>query len=115
MKTYASRLIGLWALFLSSFALQAQDRLSLEQAIEMALAHDARIEEKKAFVRKAEGLLQEAQGSEGFRYMVDSFLAIATGVGTLRVSAVVSEIAAIETNQSLPNAGRSPFRTLLPL
>ena len=80
MNIHASRFIGLWALFISSFALQAADRLSLEQAIEMALAHDPRIEEKKAFVRQAEGLLQEAEGSEGFRYMVDSFLAIATGV-----------------------------------
>ncbi len=80
MNKHASRFIGLWALFVSSFALQAQDRLNLEQAIEMALAHDPRIEEKKAFVRQAEGLLQEAEGSEGFQYMVDSFLAIATGV-----------------------------------
>lgn len=80
MNTHASRFVGLWALLLFSFGLQAQDKLSVEQAIEMALAHDPRIEEKKAFVRQAEGLLQEAEGSEGFRYSVDSFLAIATGV-----------------------------------
>ncbi len=80
MNTHASRFVGLWALLISSFGLQAQDKLSVEQAIEMALAHDPRIEEKKAFVRQAEGLLQEAEGSEGFRYSVDSFLAIATGV-----------------------------------
>lgn len=80
MKTHASRFIGLWALLISSFGLQAQDKLSVEKAIEMALAHDPRIEEKQAFVRQAEGLLQEAEGSEGFRYSVDSFLAIATGV-----------------------------------
>lgn len=63
-----------------SFALQAQEKLSLEQAIELALVHDPRIDEKDAFVRKAQGMLQEAEGSEGFRYSVDSFLAIAPGV-----------------------------------
>jgi outer membrane protein TolC len=60
--------------------LQAQDKLSLDQAIQLALAHDPRIDEKEAFVRKARGLLQEAEGSAGFRYSVDSFLAIANGV-----------------------------------
>ena len=80
MKLHASRFIGLWVMFLSCFGLQAEDKLSLERAIEMALAHDPRIEEKQAFVRQAEGLLQEAKGSEGFRYSVDSFLALATGV-----------------------------------
>ena len=60
--------------------LQAQDKLSLEGAIELAIAHDPRVEEKEAFVRKARGLLDEAKGSEGFRYELNSFLAIATGV-----------------------------------
>ena len=63
-----------------SFALSAQDKLGIEQAIQLALEHDPRIDEKEAFVRKAQGLLQEAEGSEGFRYSVDSFLAIANGV-----------------------------------
>ena len=49
-----------------SFGVQAQEKLSLDQAIELALAHDPRIDEKEAFVRKARGLLQEAEGSEGF-------------------------------------------------
>jgi len=63
-----------------SQALSANTSLSLDQAIQLALANDPRIEEKKAFVRKAQGLLDEAEGSAGFRYGVDSFLAIATGV-----------------------------------
>lgn len=63
-----------------SFASIAEEKLGLEQAIELALAYDPRIDEKQAFVRKAQGMLQEAEGSEGFRYSVDSFLAIATGV-----------------------------------
>ena len=67
-------------LVLMSQALSANTSLSLDQAIQLALANDPRIEEKKAFVRKAQGLLDEAEGSAGFRYGVDSFLAIATGV-----------------------------------
>lgn len=58
----------------------AQQALSLDRAIEMALEYDPRIEEKQAFVRQAEGLLQEAEGSAGLRYSVDSYLAITTGV-----------------------------------
>jgi len=76
-------LFGLFVIPLLSFGLQAQEKLSLEQAIQLALAHDPRIDEKEAFVRKARGLLQEAEGSEGFRYSVDSFLAIANGVDSV--------------------------------
>jgi outer membrane protein len=72
--------LGLLVVPWLSFTSQAQEKLSLEQAIELALVHDPRIDEKDAFVRKARGLLQEAEGSEGFRYSVDSFLAIAPGV-----------------------------------
>jgi outer membrane protein TolC len=72
--------LGLLVVPWLSFPLQAQEKLSLEQAIELAMVHDPRIDEKDAFVRKAQGLLQEAEGSEGFRYSVDSFLAIAPGV-----------------------------------
>ncbi len=67
-------------LLLMSPTLIAKISLSLDEAIELALSSDPRIEEKRAFVRKAEGLLDEAEGSGGFRYGVDSFLAIATGV-----------------------------------
>lgn len=63
-----------------SFISQAAEKLSLQQAIELALERDPRIDETRAFVRKARGLLQEAQGSAGFRYSADSFLALATGV-----------------------------------
>ena len=67
-------------LLLMSPTLIAKTSLSLDEAIELALSSDPRIEEKMAFVRKAQGLLDEAEGSAGFRYGVDSFLAIATGV-----------------------------------
>ncbi len=54
--------------------------LNLDKAIEMSLSSDPRIDEKKAFVRKAKALLLEADGTGGFRYSIDSYLAIATGV-----------------------------------
>jgi len=80
MIKLAIQLAGPMVLLGASFALHAADKLSLEQAIELAMAHDPRIDEKQAFVRKAQGLLQEAEGSEGFRYSVDSFLALSPGV-----------------------------------
>ena len=58
----------------------AATTLNLEQAIEMALQADPRIQEKQAFVRKAKALLQEAEGTGGWRYAVDSALAVVTGV-----------------------------------
>ena len=80
MIKIAIQLVGPLALLYASFALHAAEKLDLEHAIELALAHDPRIDEKQAFVRKARGLLQEAEGSEGFRYSVDSFLALSTGL-----------------------------------
>lgn len=70
----------LFILVLVSSALKAQTILNLDEAIQLALVNDPRIEEKKAFVRKARAMLDEAEGSAGFRYGVDSFLAIATGL-----------------------------------
>ena len=80
MIKISSLLVGLSALVCTSFGVYAQDKLDIAQAIEMALAHDPRIEEKEAFVRKARGLLQEAEGGDGLRYSVDSFLALTSGV-----------------------------------
>ena len=80
MNRYAIRFILVWLVLGIGQGLQAQEKLSLEQAIELALSHDPRIDEKQAFVRKAQGLFQEAEGSEGLRYSVDSFLALSTGV-----------------------------------
>ena len=60
--------------------LLAQTPLSLNKAIELAFSHDPRVEEKEAFVRQAQGLLAEAEGSAGFRYGVDTFLALTPNV-----------------------------------
>jgi outer membrane protein TolC len=59
---------------------KASTTLNLDQAIAMALMADPRIDEKRAFVRKAEALLQEAEGKGGLRYSVDGFLALTTGL-----------------------------------
>ncbi len=75
-----SILIGLGALLCSGSGLYAQETLDLEQAIELAMAHDPRIDEKLAFVRKAQGLMQEADGGKGLRYSIDSFLALSSGL-----------------------------------
>ncbi len=80
MLKIAIKLVWPFALLCASFGLYAADKLNLEQAIELALANDPRIDEKQAFVRKAQGLLQEAKGSEGWRYSVDSYLALTTGL-----------------------------------
>jgi len=80
MLKIAMKLVWLFALFGTSAGLYAADKLNLEQAIELALTNDPRIDEKQAFVRKAQGLLQEAKGSEGWRYSVDSYLALTTGL-----------------------------------
>lgn len=67
-------------LVLFALPVNAVTTVNLQQAIDMALAADPRIEEKHAFVRKAEALLQEAEGKGGLRYSIDTFLAIANGV-----------------------------------
>ena len=77
MKYRMLKLTLLSLLLMTPQLLLAQTPLSLEEAIKLALDHDPRIEEKQAFVRQAQGLLAEAEGSGGLRYSVDSFLAIA--------------------------------------
>jgi outer membrane protein TolC len=80
MLKIAMKLVWPLVLLGASSGLYAADKLNLEQAIELALTNDPRIDEKQAFVQKAKGLLQEAQGSEGWRYSVDSYLALTTGL-----------------------------------
>ena len=77
MKYRTLSLIWLSWLLTSPQQLFAQEPLSIDMAIQLALDHDPRIEEKQAFVRQAQGLLAEAEGSGGLRYSVDSFLALA--------------------------------------
>jgi outer membrane protein TolC len=72
--------MGALMLGLMSQSLMAKTSLSLDEAIQLALSHDPRIEEKRAFVRKAQAMLDEAEGSADFRYGVNSFLALATGL-----------------------------------
>ena len=81
MKRSACTVFVMVLLLSCSYSALAQEQpLNLERAIELALEHDPRIDEKEAFVQQARGLLQEAEGSGGWRYSVDSFLAIANGL-----------------------------------
>ncbi len=75
MKKVYAILLALWILPAS-----AEVTLNLDQAVDLALAADPRIDEKRAYVRKAQALLQEADGSGGLRFAIDSYLAITTGV-----------------------------------
>ncbi len=55
-------------------------QLNLDKATELALQADPRIDEQRAYKRKAEALLQEAEGSAGWRFDLTSFAALTTGV-----------------------------------
>ena len=70
----------LWMALLVVPGAMASTTMSLQQAIDQALQHDPRIEEKQAFVRKAQALLQEAEGTAGWRFDVNTFAAVTTGV-----------------------------------
>jgi outer membrane protein TolC len=80
MKPRLLKTSVLFVLLLVSQVASAQTLLNLDQAIQLAYAHDPRIEEKKAFVRKAQALLQEAEGADGLKYGLTSFLAITRGL-----------------------------------
>ncbi len=54
--------------------------LDLGKATELALNTDPRIDEQRAYRRKAEALLQEAEGSAGWRFDVTAFGALTTAV-----------------------------------
>lgn len=54
--------------------------LTLEQAIERAMHHDARISEREKLVQVARGLLQEALGSDDLIYDVNAFTGLTTQV-----------------------------------
>ncbi len=75
MKFFLFLMVG----FISA-PVAAVTTINLHQAIEMSLTSNPRIDEKIAFVRKAEAMLQEAEGTGGLRYSVESFLAITSGL-----------------------------------
>lgn len=63
----------------STFVTHAET-IDLDRAIELALSTDPRIEEKVAFAKKAQAMLDEANQSGGVRVGLTSFLALTTGV-----------------------------------
>lgn len=56
------------------------ETLTLEQALERALKHDARIQEKEHLVNKARGLHDEAQGAGGLMFDANMFIGLAPTV-----------------------------------
>ena len=58
----------------------AQTTLDLDQAIERALNHDPRIDEKRHYVAAARGLLEEVQGHGGWFVESNTFLGLAPQV-----------------------------------
>lgn len=66
----------LWALGLFSAAVQAQT-VNLQQATEMALNTDPRIEEQRANVAAAQALIQRVEGEGGIRASVNMYAALA--------------------------------------
>jgi len=75
-----SRFLLLLCLLPLVWPAQAVTRVNLDQAIELALASDPRIDEKRAFVKKAEALLREVEGKGGLLFNVNSFVAMTTDV-----------------------------------
>ncbi len=69
----------LWPLVLLAFPAHAL-KLDLDKATALALQADPRIDEQRAYRRKAEALLQEAEGSAGWRFDVTAFGALTTAV-----------------------------------
>ena len=72
---------GLTAVLMLFIAASVQaEVLTLEQAIERAMHHDARISEKEKLVAAAQALLQEAQDSDGVIFDVNAFTGLTTQV-----------------------------------
>jgi outer membrane protein TolC len=65
---------------LSASAMAQATVLTLEQAIELAMQHDARISEREKLVAAAQGLLQEALGSADLIYDVNAFTGLVNQV-----------------------------------
>jgi outer membrane protein TolC len=70
--------LGAWAL-ISTGAGQAQT-VTLQQAIDMSLNADPRIQEREQLVEQARALLEEAQGNNGLRLNANLFVGLAPKV-----------------------------------
>lgn len=76
MKTMA----WLGAVLIALAATARAETLTLEQAVERALASDARIAERRHLVDAARAMLQEALGSDDLRYDVNAFVGLTEAV-----------------------------------
>lgn len=77
-KKYLVLAIGAWAVF-SGASAWAQT-VDLQQAIDMSLAADPRIQEREQLVEQARALLEEAQGNSGLRLDANLFVGLAPKV-----------------------------------
>jgi len=73
------RLSYIFLCCLMSFPVAAET-VNLQQAIEMALGADPRVKERERLVDAARALLEEVEGNKGFRYDLNAFAALTTGV-----------------------------------
>lgn len=77
-KQWLAVTLGVWAL-ISTGAGQAQT-VDLQQAIEMSLNADPRIQEREQLVEQARAMLEEAQGNNGLRLDANLFVGLAPAV-----------------------------------
>ncbi|MBL7004207.1 MAG: TolC family protein [Gammaproteobacteria bacterium] len=70
----------LYLILMLSVSVVKAETIDLARAIELALSSDPRIEEKKAFVKHAQALYEQANSSGGIRVNMTTFLAVTTGV-----------------------------------
>lgn len=77
-KQWLAVTLGAWALVSSGLG-QAQT-VTLQQAIDMSLNADPRIQEREQLVEQARALLEEAQGNSGLRLNANLFVGLAPKV-----------------------------------
>lgn len=77
-RNWLVSIMGAWSIF--SGAPAWSQVVNLQQAIEMSLAADPRIQEREQLVEQARALLEEAQGNSGFRLDANLFVALAPKV-----------------------------------
>lgn len=77
-KKWLAAAIGAWAVFLGTPG--GAQTVDLQQAIDLSLTADPRIQEREQLVEQARGMLEEAQGNSGFRFQGNMFLGLAPKV-----------------------------------
>ncbi len=74
------RLLWIGMLFGACTGAAAAQTMTLDQAVERALERDPRVAETRHLVDAARAMLQEALGSDGLRYDVNTFVGLTEGI-----------------------------------